>query len=127
MVYTRYSDMSVDMQKVQQKLENNFKETQPEIEKKALNLYEQSPSEAVHFLTNHTNSLVRDGLQEWKELGRYLMVKYVDGVIKKEENGKFKRNPYGQPASPTRPGYSNEFYKKVVDQTGDKYKVQKID
>ena len=41
------------------------------------------------------------------------MVKYVDGVVKKEENGKFKRNPHGQPASPERPGYSNEFYKKV--------------
>jgi len=71
--------------------------------------------------------LIRDGLQEWKKLGQYLMVKYVDGVVKKEENGKFKRNPHGQPASPERPGYSNEFYKKVIDQTGEKYKVQKVE
>lgn len=127
MVYTRYSDMNIDMQKVQQKLENNFRETQPEIEKKALNLYRKSPPEAVRFLTNHTNSLIRDGLQEWKKLGQYLMVKYVDGVVKKEENGKFKRNPHGQPASPERPGYSNEFYRKVIDQTGEKYKVQKVE
>lgn len=126
MVYTRYSDMSADMQKVQQRLENNFREIQPDIEKKALNLYNQSPEEAVRFLTNHTNTLVKEGLQEWKKLGQYLLVKYVDGVIKKEENGQFKRNPYGQPASPTRPGYSKEFYKKVIDQTGEKYKVQPI-
>ena len=127
MVYTRYSDMSIDMQKVQQKLENNFKETQPEIEKKALNLYKQSQSEAVHFLTNHTNSLIKNGLQEWKKLGQYLMVKYVDGVIKREKDGEFQRNPHGEPASPIRAGYSEEFYRKVINQTGDKYKVQEVE
>ncbi|MDO5522594.1 MAG: C69 family dipeptidase [Bacteroidia bacterium] len=127
MVYTRYSDMSMDLQKVQQELENNFKEIQPEIEKKALNLYKQSQPEAVHFLTNHTNSLVKNGLQEWKKLGQYLMVKYVDGVIKREKDGEFLRNQYGQPASPTRPGYSDEFYRKVINQTGDKYKVQPVE
>ncbi len=127
MVYTRYNAMSEDMHKVQQTLENKFKESQPEIEKKAVDLYKQSPAEAVHFLTNYSNSLVKDGLQEWKKLGQYLMVKYLDGVIKKEENGQFKRNPYGQPASPTRPGYSEEFYRKVINQTGDKYKVQPVE
>ena len=55
------------------------------------------------------------------------MVKYIDGVVKKEENGTFKRNPYGQPEFPSRPGYSNEYYKKIVEQTGDKYKVQTIE
>ena len=54
------------------------------------------------------------------------MVKYVDGVVKKEENGTFKRNPYGLPDSPSRPGYSNEYYKKIVEQTGDKYKVEPV-
>lgn len=127
MVYTRYNAMSEDMHKVQHELENKFKESQPEIEKKAVDLYKQSPVEAVHFLTNYSNSLVQDGLQEWKKLGQYLMVKYLDGVIKKEENGQFKRNPYGQPASPTRPGYSEEFYRKVINQTGDKYKVQPVE
>ncbi|WP_436414748.1 C69 family dipeptidase [Petrimonas sp.] len=127
MVYTRYSDMSVDMHKVQQQLENNFKEIQPEIEKKALNLYERSQPEAVHFLTNHTNSLVKNGLQEWKKLGQYLMVKYVDGVIKREKDGQFQRNAHGLPASPIRAGYSEEFYRKVINQTGDKYKVQPVE
>lgn len=127
MVYTRYSDMSQDMKKIQSKLENQFKDSQPEVEREAMRLNEQSPSKAVEYLTEYTNNLVKEGVAEWKKLGEYLMVKYVDGVIKKEENGQFKRNPYGQPASPLRPGYSNEFYRKVVDQTGDKYKVQSVD
>jgi hypothetical protein len=65
-------------------------------------------------------------VQEWKKLGQYLMVKYVDGVIKREKDGQFQRNPYGLPTSSIRAGYSNEFYKKVIEQTGDKYKVQPI-
>ena len=35
-------------------------------------------------------------MAEWKKLGEYLMVKYVDGVIKPEVNGEFKKNQYGQ-------------------------------
>lgn len=126
MVYTRYSDMSVDMKKVQSKLENQFRAAQPEVEQEAVRLREQSPSQAVDYLTQYTNNLVKEGVAEWKKLGEYLMVKYVDGVIKREENGQFKRNPYGEPTSPLRPGYSNEYYKKIVDQTGDRYKVHPI-
>ncbi len=127
MVYARYSDKIVDVKRTQSELENRFKDDQPEVEKKALELHKQSPSESVHYLTQYSNNLVKEGVASWKKLGEYLMVKYVDGVVKKEESGMFKRNPYGQPASPSRPGYSNEFYKKVIDQTGDKYKVQPVE
>ncbi|MCE5205868.1 MAG: C69 family dipeptidase [Porphyromonadaceae bacterium] len=127
MVYSRYNDMSTDMKKVQSSLESRFKSAQPEVEKKAIALYTKSKPEAVHYLTQYSNQMVKEGVEEWKKLGEYLMVKYMDGVIKKEENGKFKRNPYGQPEFPSRPGYSNEYYKKIVEQTGDKYKVQTIE
>ena len=126
MVYARYSDMSKDMHKVQKELEDKFMKSQPEIEKEALALHKKSPSEAIRFLNNYSNTQVENGIKEWKKLGEYLIVKYMDGVIKKEENGKFKRNPYGGPAFPTRPGYSNEFYKKVIEQTGDKYKMHPV-
>jgi dipeptidase len=123
MVYTRYSDMSEDMKKIQSMLEGSFAAQQPQIEERALELHKQSSEESVQYLTEYTNNLVKEGMAEWKKLGEYLMVKYIDGVIKAEENGEFKRNPYGQPARPQRPGYSNEYYKKIIDQTGDKYKV----
>ena len=124
MVYTRYSDMVVDMQKAQSKLENQFREAQPKIEKEANQI--KSKDESVKFLTQYTNNLVADGMAEWKKLEEYMMVKYLDGVVKKEENGKFKRNPYGLPDSPIRPGYPKEFIKKVIDETGDKYKVKEL-
>lgn len=127
LVYTRYSDMSEDMKKVQSALENSFHASQPQIEEKALSVLEQSNQDAVKYLTSYTNNLVTEGVAEWKKLGEFLMVKYIDGVIKQEENGKFKRNPYGQPANPLRPGYSNEYYQKIINQTGDKYKVQPVE
>lgn len=126
MVYTRYSDMSVDMVKIQSSLEERFKDAQSGVEEKAASLYKKSRSEAINYLTQYSNQQVKDGVAEWRKLGEYLMVKYVDGVVKKEENGTFKRNPYGLPDSPSRPGYSNEYYKKIVEQTGDKYKVEPV-
>ena len=127
MVYTRYNDMIVDLQQVQQKLENSFITAQSEIEQKALEIHQTSQSEAAHFLTDYTNDLIKNGLHEWKKLSQYLLVKYVDGVVKKEANGEFSRNQYGQPASPIRTGYSNEFYRKVIEQTGDRYKVLDVE
>ncbi len=123
MVYHRYSDKIVHVQELQNKLEADFETNQDEIEKEALALYETSKTEAISFLNNYSNNTVTEGLKEWKKMGEYMMVKYLDGVVKKEENGKFKRNEHGEPASPDRPGYSNEHYRKVIEETGDKYKV----
>ena len=123
MVYARYSDKIVHVNELQNKIEGYFETQQPEIEKKALAIYNESKPEAIKFLNDYTNYSVANGLKEWRKLGEYLMVKYVDGVIKKENNGEFKRNVHGEPASPERPGYSNEHYRKVIEETGDKYKV----
>ena len=123
MVYDRYSDKIVHVNELQEKIEGNFETQQSEIEEKALALYKESKPEAINFLTDYTNNSVTKGLQEWRKMGEYMMVKYIDGVVKKEENGKFKLNDHGQIASPSRPGYSNDHYRKVVEQTGDKYKV----
>ena len=123
MVYDRYSDKIVHVNDLQEKLEGSFEANQSTIEQEALALYEKSKPEAINFLTKYSNTNVVNGLSEWKKMGEYMMVKYVDGVVKKEENGEFKRNEHGEPASPNRPGYSNEHYRKVIEETGDKYKV----
>ncbi len=127
MVYTRYSNMIEEVQKVQAKLENQFAASGPKVEEKAKALNEQSRPEAVHYLTQYSNGLVKEGLAEWKKLGEYLMVKYLDGVIKREDNGQFQRNPHGLPANPIRPGYPEPFIRRVIEETGDKYKVLPVE
>ena len=123
MVYGKYNYMIKDVQKIQRMLEDSFRTKQPETEKTAIELYKKSPKAAVNYLTSYTNAQISKGVSEWKKLGEYLLVKYMDGVIKKEENGKFKRNPYGLPEFPSRPGYPEEYLKIIVKETGDRYKV----
>ncbi|MGI6573334.1 MAG: C69 family dipeptidase [Fermentimonas sp.] len=127
MVYTRYSDMIKEVQKVQAKLEDQFETSGPEVEEKAKALYEQSRPSAIQYLTQYSNGLVKEGIAEWKKLGEYLMVKYVDGVVKREENRQFQRNPHGLPANPLRPGYPEPFIRKVIEETGVKYKVLPVE
>jgi hypothetical protein len=64
-------------------------------------------------------------MKRWNSLFQFLVVKHNDMVVKKEENGKFKRTPYGYAESPVRPGYSEKYWKKVVDETGNRYKLKK--
>ena len=123
MVYDRYSDKIVHVNELQDKLEGGFETQQPAVEKKAEAIYKTSKTDAIKYLTEYSNNNVKEGLNEWKKLGEYMMVKYIDGAVKKEEDGKFKRNEHGNPAFPDRPGYPNEHYRKIIEQTGDKYKV----
>ena len=54
-------------------------------------------------------------------IGEYLLVKYMDGNMKKEENGSFKDNGHGLSAMPEFPGYDTRYYKQIVDETGNKF------
>ncbi|MDR2809757.1 MAG: C69 family dipeptidase [Tannerellaceae bacterium] len=124
MAYHKYSYMINDIRKVQSELENGYKEILPAIDKAALELQAQSPSEARKFLTWFSTTTARNATTRWKELGEYLLVKYIDGNMKKEENGQFRRNPYGLPASPDFPGYDEAYYRNIVVSAGDRLQVK---
>ena len=59
----------------------------------------------------------------WKKLGEYLLVKYMDGNMKKEENGQFKTNGYGLSEMPYFPGYDKAYYERIAETTGDLLKI----
>jgi starvation-inducible outer membrane lipoprotein len=64
-------------------------------------------------------------VKRWKELGEYLLVKYIDGNIKKEKDGKFETNPYGIPVMPSQPGYPEWWLKEIAKEHGDVIKAVK--
>lgn len=123
MVYNRYNQMYPDMKKVQDELETKFRTDQVVADQKALALYNESPAKALEFVNQYSADQAAYTLDKWKKLGEFLLIKYMDGVIRKETNGEFTRNEYGSPSSPQRVGYPAEFYQKVVKETGDRYKV----
>jgi dipeptidase len=122
--YGRYKYMIKDIKKVQSKLESKFEELVPAIDKAAASLYETNPALAREFLTDFSLEQADITVKRWRELGNFLLVKYLDGNLHPEENGVFKRNAHGHPAHPEFPGYSEKYYKHIVDDTGDKLKMK---
>ena len=123
MAYGKYSFMIQDIRKVQQELENGYQSKIAVIDKAATELYNKDPEEARKFLTWFSTTTADGATARWKQLGEYLVVKYIDGNVKKEENGQFKRNQYGMPASPDFPGYDEDYYRSIVNSAGDRLKV----
>ncbi|MFW6223031.1 MAG: dipeptidase [Bacteroidota bacterium] len=121
--YLRYNYMMKDVKQLQSKLENQFTKEVKAIDKTALELMKTDEEAATKFLTDYSVSAGNQTVKEWKQLGEYLLVKYIDGNIKKEKNGVFERNPYGYPASPDQPGYPDSWKKRVIEDTGDKLLV----
>ena len=121
--YSRYSLMIDDIRKVQRDLEDNFEKQQPGIEAQALALHKTQPTAAVELLTNYSINAGQDATARYRQLGEYLFVKYLDGNVKKEKDGKFERNEAGMPVQPTWPGYTQDYYETVVHGSGDRLKV----
>ena len=63
----------------------------------------------------------------WVDLDKYLMVKYIDGNVKGEENGKFIDNGNGKdiPGLIEMPGYSENWKRAVARDKGEILKVVK--
>jgi len=124
--YLRYDVMSKDVVRVQQQLENRFVQNKPAIDKTAVELYQVNKEVARNFLTDYSVSMGSLTFDNWKKLGEYLLVKYIDGNIKKEKDGEFLRNGFSNniPAMPSQPGYPEWWYEIIVEKTGDHLKVQ---
>jgi len=121
--YTRYDAMSSDALKVQRKLENGYISETETTDNTALALFNKDEKEAREYLTNYSLKAAQNTFDQWKSLSEYLLVKYIDGNIKKEKDGKFERNKWGNPVMPLQPGYSDSWKESVIRDTGDKLLV----
>jgi dipeptidase len=125
MSYGKYNYMIKDIRPVQDSLENKFNKEVPSIDLKAKALYTNDPQAALKMITEYSCNQAQETTQRWKKLGEYLMVKYIDGNVKKEQNGVFKRNAWGLPESPDQPGYDQRYYRSIVNETGNKFRITK--
>ncbi|MCB2195892.1 MAG: C69 family dipeptidase [Bacteroidetes bacterium] len=120
--YTRYSYMIPEIQKVQDKLELGFIEEVKGIDKAAQEIYKNDPEQAVRFLTDYSVAQGNKTVKCWKKLYRHLFTKYMDGNIK--EARPLPEGQYYTPPKVEQPGYSEEWYKLIIEETGDKFKVK---
>ncbi len=121
--YSRYDLMSSDAIKVQSRLESTYLSETSETDKEAQKLYTQDEKAARDYLTKYSLKSAQNTFDQWKALSEYLLVKYIDGNIKKEKEGKFAKTRTGYPEMPAQPGYSDSWKRAVIQDTGDKLLV----
>jgi dipeptidase len=109
--YSRYSDMIVDIRKLQGEMESAFLAEQGGIDKAAATLFAQSSELARDYLTAYSAKRGEETTARWKELGESLIWKYLDGNVKDE---------YGVPKHP---GYPESWRRRTASDTGDRLKV----
>jgi dipeptidase len=125
MVYPRYDMMIGDLKGLQHEIEGRFNHNQDSIELAASSLLKTNPTAAKKMLTDYTIACAQSTHDAWRQLGEFLLVKYNDGTVRPEKNGKFIRDKWGMPLRVKRPGYPEDFLREYVKQTGDRYLIPK--
>lgn len=119
--YNRYSQMITDIRRVQQNEESTLDN---EVQMLLSWVKGLSPEEARKMVNNHSLMASTRYLKNYKALGDYLLVKYLDGNVKKEKDGKFERTPEGVCVSPSFPGYDERYYRSIVEDAGDRLLIK---
>ena len=122
MVYPRYSALFPEVKTVRDRLESDYNSLQSDMEQKAAAMGED---EARQFLSAYSHRIAQGMMDEWNTLAQSLIVKYNDMSVKRtDENGNYMKTPGGNPRPVLRPGYPETFRRKIVETTGDRYKVK---
>lgn len=114
--YHQYSKMIDDIRRVQNAEESTLEK---EVEGYAKVVATLDADAARNLLNSHSAMASTRYVKNYKQLGDYLLVKYMDGNIKREKDGKFERTPEGMPVSPIYGGYDERYYRSIVNETGD--------
>ena len=112
--YTKYSRMYPHIREVQQTWDDKFNTQIAGVDAQAAGLDEE---EARAFLTNYSCAQAENLVADWQRLYIYLITKFIDGQERKEENGQFKRNPYGNSCGPERLHMPESYLRKIAPET----------
>ena len=99
-----------DIKKVQAAWEDKFN---AQVEAVDAQVADMDVDKTTEFLTKYSIAQAQESTAAWKELGIYLFVKYLDGQERKEKDGEFLRNAYGEPEGPNRTPYPTSFLDSV--------------
>ncbi len=123
--YNRYDLMIPDIRKVQNGLEEKYRSSRAESDAVLAPLAEAGVMGQLTTIVNEqAASIAKEATDSYRNLAEYLLVKFLDGNVKKQnEDGSFKRNAYGLPASPNWPGYDQKYYENIVKESGEHFLI----
>lgn len=122
--YNRYSLMIPDIRRVQKGFEEQFEQV---VDALAVNIAPEAEFGGVQMLLAQlTNQAAADVTTTYKQLGDYLLVKFLDGNVKAEDApGVFSRTADGYPAKPSFPGYNRRYYESIANSPdGERLRVK---
>ena len=125
--YLLYDRVAPEIRKVGDKHEIDAIEKTASIDEAAMMLYKESPQKAREFLTDYSVNTAQELFAKWDKLDKYLLVKFMDGNIKKQDaNGCFINNGHSKtiPTSPSQPGYSEMWKRTVKESAGERLMVK---
>ena len=120
--YLYYDRVEPVVRKVVDEWENGKLEEVKQIDAKAL---ASSSKKRTKLLTKYSVDTAQALFDKWNELDRYLLVKFIDGNIKSEDENGFITNGSGQdiPAKIQQSGYSEKWKRAVAADNGEVLKV----
>ncbi len=123
--YLRYNVVGKHVREVVDMWENKMLECVPAMDKKIGSAKNAKKAQKVATELSVENAQTLFNI--WVDLDKYTMVKYIDGNIKGEENGKFVDNGNGKdiPGVIDQPGYSENWKRAVAADKGEILKVVK--
>ena len=119
--YLRYDSMIVDVRRVQQELETDFVRDETTHAKRWAQ--EDNERRLVGELNRFSNERAERMMRRWHELDQMLLIKYIDGNIKYEKDGKIETTETGVVRYPQQPPYPAWFYHQIVDDKGEVLRV----
>ena len=117
--YTRTRLVLPDLQAKQKELEDKYVAEIADVDKTAAALYANDQAAAVQYVTDYSVNAGNNTVKEWKDLYKFLFVKFVDGNVKESQpvpKGYNRVNP-----KLSQPGYGEDWNRFIIKATGDKF------
>ena len=119
--YTKYDYIHPEIRKRQREMETTWVEKAiPELDKRVATIkgHEAQVKELTKFSCDQAQKMT----QSWKNFYHELFMKYMDGNLNTPGKPVSKNQKY-VPINSSHPKYSDEYYKILIEKTGDKYKA----
>lgn len=78
LLYLKWQEASKDLEETRNNLETNFFSNQQEIERIALQQYNENPEKALQYLTEYSNQCMDESVKEYRTLIKKLITKYTN-------------------------------------------------
>ena len=123
--YSRYNLIHPEIETYQRTLEDRLTKETAIVDYRAGLLYLDDPGLGIDYVTDYswfTGNLI---VSKWNEFYHYLFMKYMDGNVKQCRDMELLDNGNGKgvPLKPSQPGYGADWERRMVEGTGDRFRV----